>query len=333
MWAAELAMVGWLDGLQQRSRAAGFVIAVVYKFVDDQGSYLAALITYYAFVSFFPILLLLTTILGVVLVGHTGLQQQVMHSALSQIPVLGTQLGQPRHLSGGTVGVIVGIAGAAYGGLGAGQAVQHAMDTVWAVPRNLRPDPIRARIRSLALLGVLGSALIATTLLAGLGHASAAVGPVGKVGVVLSAVAVNAAVCLIGFRLSTMRDLSYRQVAPGAVAAAIMWQLLQWFGAVYVAHAVKTASVTNSIFALVLGLLAFLYLTAVTLVLCAEINAVRVDALYPRALLTPFTDNVSLTHGDRKTYTGLAKAQRAKGFERVDVTFDRPDPNTTRRVN
>jgi hypothetical protein len=130
-----------------------------------------------------------------------------------------------------------------------------------------------------------------------------------------------------------MRDLSYRQVAPGAVAAAIMWQLLQWFGAVYVSHAVKTASVTNSIFALVLGLLAFLYLTAVTLVLCAEINAVRVDALYPRALLTPFTDNVSLTHGDRKTYTGLAKAQRAKGFERVDVTFDRPDPNTTRRVN
>jgi hypothetical protein len=36
---------------------------------------------------------------------------------------------------------------------------------------------------------------------------------------------------------------------------------------------------------------------------------------------------------DRKTYIGLAKAQRAKGFERVDVTFDRPDPNTTRRVN
>jgi len=46
------------------------------------------------------------------------------------------------------------------------------------------------------------------------------------------------------------------------------------------------------------------------------------DRLYPRALLTPFTDNVELTRGDRKIYTGQAKAQRAKGFQRIDVTFD-----------
>ena len=45
--------------------------------------------------------------------------------------------------------------------------------------------------------------------------------------------------------------------------------LLQWFGAVYVVHIVKSASATNSVFALVLGLLAFLYLIATTLLLCA----------------------------------------------------------------
>src|SRR3954470_21718359 len=82
------AMVNWLDGLQRRSRAAGFVIAVIYKYVDDQGGYLAALITYYAFVSLFPLLLLGTTVLGVVLVGHPELQHQVVHSALSQLPVI-----------------------------------------------------------------------------------------------------------------------------------------------------------------------------------------------------------------------------------------------------
>jgi hypothetical protein len=49
---------------------------------------------------------------------------------------------------------------------------------------------------------------------------------------------------------------------------------------------------------------------------------VATDRLYPRALLTPFTDNVELTRGDRKTYIGQAKAQRAKGFQRIDVTFD-----------
>jgi len=60
-------------------------------------------------------------------------------------------------------------------------------------------------------------------------------------------------------------------------------------------------------------------------VLSAEINVVRVKGLYPRDLLTPFTDNVELTPADRKTYSGRAKAERAKGFQQVDVSFDQPD--------
>ncbi|PRC50302.1 ribonuclease BN, partial [Mycobacterium sp. ITM-2017-0098] len=99
------------------------------------------------------------------------------------------------------------------------------------------------------------------------------------------------------------------QVLPGAVLAAVLWQMLQWFGATYVAHVVASASVTNSVFAIVLGLLAFLYLVSTSLMICAEINVVRVDRLYPRALLTPFTDNVDLTDADRKAYAGQAEAQ------------------------
>jgi membrane protein len=320
--AAEFIMVGWLDRLQRRSRVAGFFIAVVYKYVDDQGSYLAALITYYAFVSLFPALLLLTTVLGVVLMGRPELQAQILQSAVAQFPVIGAQLGQPQGLSGGTIGVVVGIAGALYGGLGVGQAVQNAMDTLWAVPRNDRRDPIRARLRSFLLLLVLGSALIATTILAAVGRASKSLGIVGDAGIVVVSVMINAVVCLIVFRFATARYVTYRQVAPGALAAALVWQLLQWFGAIYVTQVIKTSSATNSVFALVLGLVAFLYLIATTLLLCAEANVVATDRLYPRALLTPFTDNVRLTRGDRRTYTGQAKAQRAKGFQRIDVTFD-----------
>ncbi|MCV7286771.1 YihY/virulence factor BrkB family protein [Mycolicibacterium wolinskyi] len=315
-------MVGWLDRLQRRSRVAGFLIAVVYKYVDDQGSYLAALITYYAFVSLFPALLLLTTVLGVVLVGRPDLQEQILQSAVAQFPVIGDQLGQPQGLSGGTIGVVIGIAGALYGGLGVGQAVQNAMDTLWAVPRNNRRDPIRARLLSFLLLLVLGTALIATTILAAVGRASASFGIAGRVGIVVVSVLINAGVCLIVFRFATARTVTFRQAAPGAFLAAVIWQLLQWFGAVYVAQIIKTSSATNSVFALVLGLLAFLYLVATTLLLCAEANVVAADHLYPRALLTPFTDNVKLTRGDRKTYTGQAKAQRAKGFQRIDVSFD-----------
>ncbi|MCG5434430.1 YihY/virulence factor BrkB family protein [Mycobacterium sp. MYCO198283] len=317
-------MVGWLDRLQRRSRAAGFVIAVVYKYADDQGYYLAALIAYYAFLSLFPLLLLLTTVLGLVLADRPDLQEAILDSALAQFPVIGSQLGQPRQLSGGASGVAIGIALALYGGLGAGQATQNAMATVWAVPRSSRPDPIRSRLRSLLLLLVLGSALLGTTLLAAVGRASSAVAP-AKVGLIAAALLINTAVCAVAFRVATPRRLAFREILPGAVCAALVWQLLQWFGAVYVGNVVRGASVTNSIFALVLGLLAFLYLVAVSLVLTAELNAVRVNRLYPRALLTPFTDDVDLTAGDRRTYAGLAKAQQAKGFERVKVSFEKGD--------
>jgi membrane protein len=90
---------------------------------------------------------------------------------------------------------------------------------------------------------------------------------------------------------------------------------------------VKSASAPNAVFALVLGLLAFFYLAAVAFVLCIEVNAVRVDRLYPRALLTPFTDDVELTHGDEKVYADAARSQSAKGFERVEVHFE-PPPST-----
>jgi len=74
----------------------------------------------------------------------------------------------------------------------------------------------------------------------------------------------------------------------------------------------------------VLGLLAFLYLTSVLIVLSMEVNVVLRRHLWPRALLTPFTDNVDLTAADQRSYVQIAKAQRLKGFETIDVEFDPP---------
>jgi hypothetical protein len=58
----------------------------------------------------------------------------------------------------------------------------------------------------------------------------------------------------------------------------------------------------------------------------AELNAVRTNRLWPRSLLTPFTDSVHLTRGDRKAYASYARTERYKGFETVDVVFDHPPP-------
>ncbi|HCS57530.1 MAG TPA: ribonuclease BN, partial [Gordonia polyisoprenivorans] len=109
----------------------------------------------------------------------------------------------------------------------------------------------------------------------------------------------------------------------GAIAAAIGWQALQSFGSIYVQHVIANASATTGVFAVVLGLLAFLYIAAILVVFCLEANAVRVDKLYPRSMLTPFTDNVVLTSGDKAAYVAQAKAQRHKGFQEIQVRFDK----------
>lgn len=317
-----------LDRFQRRHPGAGFPLGVLYKYVDDSGGYLAALIAYYAFVSLFPLLLLLSTVLGLVLAGHPQLQQQVLDSALAQFPVVGDQLGEPRKLGGGAVGLVVGIAGAVYGGLGVAQAVQYMMNTAWAVPRNNRPNPFRARGLSVLLLATAGAGVLGTTVLSAIGGGGGSVAPAVRVLVLAGSLGANVGVFTFVFRIAAARDLSVRDVAPGAVAAAVVWQLLQTFGVVYVKHVVSGASATNGVFALVLGLLAFLYITAVAGVLCVEVNVVRVDRLHPRSLLTPFTDHVELTRGDRRAYSGQAEAQRAKGFQDIDVTYDQaPGPD------
>ncbi len=325
--AVDVAVTEHLDHFQRKHPWAGFPLAVIYKYFDDFGTYLAAVLTYYGFVSLFPLLLLVSTILGFVLSGDSRLQQEVLTSALHQFPVIGGDLARPKHLGGGPVGLVVGIAGSLYGGLGVAQAFQYANNTVWGVPRNNRPNPFRARGRSLVLLAIAGLAVLGTTALSIAGGGGAGVlGIAGRSVALTASVAINIAMAIFAFRFASARRLSVRDVVAGATAAAVIWQLLQSFGVVYVRHVVERASATNAVFALVLGLLAFLYITATAVLLCLEINVVHVARLHPRSLLTPFTDNVTLTAGDRRAYSRQAKAQRSKGFQRVDVNFDPPAP-------
>lgn len=313
-----------LDAFQRRHTWAGYPLAIVYKFFDDQGNYLAALITYYALVSLFPLLFLLTTVLGYVLAGNPQLQQQVLNSALGQFPGIGDQLQHPERMGGGPVALTIGVLGSLYGASGVAQAIQHAMNSAWGVPRNSRPNPFAARGRSFLLIGTVGLAVLGITVLSILGGYAGAFGITGpglSTLFIVGTVALNTATFTVAFRLACSRPLTVRDVAPGAAAAAVIWQLLQMFGASLVGRVVDRASAINGVFAIVLGLIAFLYFASIAIVFCVESNVVRVDRLHPRALLTPFTDNVELTAGDRRAYTHAAKAQRNKGFENVSVTF------------
>jgi len=320
-----------LDEFQRRHRWLALPIAVVYKYADDQGSYLAALITYYGFLSLFPLLLLAATILGFVLNGDSDLQQKLLGSALSQFPIIGKQLTANIHgYRGSGTGIAVGLLVALYGGLGIAQAGQNAMNVVWAVPRNNRPNPFAARLRSLALLATLGVGVLITSALSALGALAhdwskhEGLGATGVVLVLLASLVANVGVFLLAFRFLTTHALGWRDIWLGAVVSATAWQGLQLAGAYYVAHELRGAQEVYGLFALVLGLIAWIYLEAVVFVLAAELNVVVRRRLWPRALLTPFTDDVDLTSADKRAYGSYAKAQRAKGYEQIDVEFRPP---------
>jgi uncharacterized BrkB/YihY/UPF0761 family membrane protein len=74
-----------LDRRQQRARRLCFVAAVVKKFSDDQAGQLAALIAYFAFVSLFPLLLVMVTVLGFVLEGDPDLKREILEGTLGQL--------------------------------------------------------------------------------------------------------------------------------------------------------------------------------------------------------------------------------------------------------
>jgi membrane protein len=320
--------VSGFDALQRRRRGLGVPLAVVYKFFDDQGGYLAAVLTHYSLLAILPLLLIAASVLGFVLQGDPALQQRVLSSALAQFPIVGDQLGRPGGIRGSTSAVVVGSLAATYGAVGLGQAAQNAVNTIWAIPRNSRLNPVVSRLRSLVWLVLAGLALVFTAVLTSLAShveiLGTRLGGGGRLLVVVATVLLVTGVLALMMRLSTPQKERLRDVLPGAAVIAVLWQLLQMLGGVYVSHVIANASQMNGVFAVVLGLVALLYIASVMAILGLEANVVLAKHLYPRALLTPFTDAVQLTKADRNVYREYAEAQRHKGFERIHVYFDDP---------
>jgi YihY family inner membrane protein len=315
-----------LDDLQQRHAWLALPVAVVYKFIDDQGYYLAALLAYYGFVSLFPLLLLLVTVLGFALEHDPGLQQQVLHSALTDFPIIGQQIATNVHsLHGSVTGVVIGAAGAVLGALSVAGAGQAVMNRVWAVPRVRRPGVGGYYVRSLLLLATLGVGVVLTTGLTALTTTVSVSGGglavVVRIAATVLAVAINVLLFLLGFRVLTAREVTIEQLRPGALTAAIAWQVLLEAGTYLVGHELRGISATYGLFGIVLGLLTWLFLGGVVVVLGAEINTVRTLRLWPRSLLTLFTSSADLTRADRHAYAAYARTEQRHDREDIDVRF------------
>jgi len=304
------------DRRQQASPWLGFLVAVAKKFSDDQAGQLAALISYYAFVSLFPLLLVFVTILGFVLQGDPDEQRKILDGTLGQVPIIRDQL-KLHSLTGSTTALVIGIVLSLLAGMGITNATQNALNRIWAVPYRRRPDFLHQRLRSLGMLAILGTLAIVSAVVGGF-VGSSSHPALTVVGGVVVAFAFNIALFMLAFKLLTAAELSWRVLLPGVIAASVFWQLLQHLGGYYVDHELKRLSPLYGVFALVLGLLAWLYLGAQLTIFAAEINVVRDRRLWPRSLFSPLLD------ADKRALSAAAQAQERVDEQNVEVSFDEP---------
>ena len=311
------------DRHQQRSPVLGFFYGVLKKYGDDQGGQLSALVAYYGFLSLFPLLLVMVTVLGIVAGSSSSLTHRIEHSALSQFPVIGSSgskgsLANNIHAlhDNSAIGLVVGILALVWGSQGASQIGQYAMAQLWNIPGVHRPHFWSRMQRTWALTGVLGVFLIVSSTLAGVASATGQAGLVRAGGEAGSLVA-NCVLYLLAFRVLTPKQIRLKDLVPGALIGAVGWTALQVGGTLLIAHQLRHTSQVYGTFAIVLGLIGWIYLGAMLTMVAAEVNVVLARRLWPRSMVQP-----PLTAADHRVLVAIAEQNVRRPEQRITVHFD-----------
>lgn len=311
-----------LDAWQQRHRVPAFTFAVVKKFGDDQAGNLVAVLTYYAFLATFPLLLALSGILGLVLKGNPALQASIQSSALAEFPIIGTQLSSQVGLSSlgrSTPALIIGIVGAILGGRGLANALQNTQNTLWNVPKINRPGFLSYYLRSFGLLGLLGVGTVVTTGAAWLIGAGQMLGltgvPIEIFATVLSIVT-GTGLFFAAFRIAAARVVATHDLLLGAIISSLAWQFLLSLAGIFINHVLKHSQAIAGFFGVVLGLLAWFGLQATAVVYAIEADVVRAHHLWPRSIVQP-----PLTQADKDYLVEVVAVERRRPEQRITVEF------------
>jgi YihY family inner membrane protein len=323
-----------VDGAQQRHTPLAFAFGVVKKFGDDNGGVLVSNLAYSSFVSLFPLLLVLATILGLIASADPSIRTKVESAVAGQIPLIGPtlteQVSQLHRAS--VIGLIVGLLVLIWGATGLAQAGLFTMQQVWNLPGPARPGYVQRLGRAVLFLCLLGGGVIVTTGLASLTtylhHSPLHNGLALAILVNLVTAAFAFGMYLGAFRALTAKGVPTRHLLAGAITGGILWTVLQVLGAYLLHHFLHSDSVYG-IFAIVLGLLAWIYLAVEITVYCAEINVVLARRLWPRSIVQP-----PLTEADRASMALQALQNQRRPEQHIEVTFDdrpsgAPEPAST----
>ncbi len=307
--------------MQQQSKPLAFVVGVVKKYGDDRGGQLGALISFYAFLSFFPLTLVVVTMTAFLAHRNPALAERLRASSLAQFPVVGTELTSgEKALHGSGLGLAVGLAGLLWGGFGATQTLQYAFHEVWHVPHKDRPAFAIRICRGMGVFALLGVGVVASTILGALGSLISNSPAAGTLGLVGSFVIVFA-LFLSLFWLMSPRNLRFVDLLPGVTFAAVGWVALQTIGLRLVSHQLRRSSQLYGTIGAALGLIAFFLLASQVVIYGLEVTVVRVERLWPRSLLQP-----PLTGADRQMLIAMAKQEERRPEQRISVEIDSGPP-------
>jgi len=277
------------DAYQQAHVCLALPVAVVQRYRENLDTRLAALVTFYGFLSVFPLLLLLVTIAGLFLQG-TNLNHALVNSALAQFPIIGGTLKQNLHAiaRGNVAAGYISIFGILAGAFGVTNALQMAAFTVWRRPLEQWPGLVERLRIGLKIFTTLGLVLLLSSAATGVSTFSNSFFGgepiIGRAVVLVVAFLINAVGYLAVLRFLAPRGTGLRNLLPGTVVGALGWTILSALSGYLLGHKLQHASQIYGFFAVVLGLVFWINLGAHLFLVASETNVVVAERAWPVTL-------------------------------------------------
>jgi membrane protein len=276
----------WVKGIAARQRRiryqllehkkVKFLFALAREIGKDDISNSAASVSYYAFLSLFPLLLSLLAIFGLFFPSQSILQQI--------INLVGNFLPGSRGILennfndvigfGGAFGIL-GILGLLWSGIGVFSAISHAINKAWDI-EYLHPFYIR-KPREFIILFVSGILFLlslgATTVLSQIGKLDFPLtGTIVSIGTAMIAFLFSLTVITVIHKFATITVVSWRHVWPGAILSAVAFEIAKTLFVFYLNNFNRYDIIYGSL-ASVIVLLVWIYFSAFILLLGAEFSS------------------------------------------------------------
>ncbi len=269
-----------LAKLREKRPALDHLIRAFGRYTADAGDRQAAAVTFFGFLSFFPILALATSVLSYVL-GPDAVDT-VVEQVDAYAPGLADQLELREILSAdraaGVAG-LVGLLGLLYSGLGWVDALREAVRAIWH--HNVTEGNFLVKkLKDVVILLGLGATLLVSI---GISAASGAFSDVALevvrlddsvvatvvtylLGIVLGLLTSTAIFLFLFWRLPKVQS-PFRRVLKGALLAGVLFEVLKRVGALYIER--TTENPIYGAFAVIVGLLVWINIVSRMLLICA----------------------------------------------------------------